>query len=299
MRQRFDSEYIKSELERVGRQLETELTVYLIGGGAMAFRGLKETTKNIDLIVTDGDDLRVLRAVLLDNGYDIVKGPGEEYDDLRAKRILENDDGYRIDIFNGQVIDKLVLSEGMRRRSEAYLDAGGLSVALVGSGDIFLFKSVAGRTDDIEDMFSLVQTELDFDVIEDELEQQIDLLGQELFVTHVNEALLELEEQHNISTPLAGRVSEITERVYRELELLQTFDESISRSELEAAVDLSLSRRRRRGSRTSCREGHYRGQRRHNCPEIYQPVNTNWHPVPLTAVARRKPIPSGVWMKPT
>jgi hypothetical protein len=239
MRRRFDSKYIESELRRVGRQLEIELTVYLIGGGAMSFRGLKETTKDIDLIVTDGDDLRVLQAVLLDNGYDIVKEPGEEYDDLGAQRILENDDGCRIDIFNQQVIDKLVLSDGMRRRSEAYLDAGRLSVALVSSEDIFLFKSVAGRTDDIEDMFSLVQTELDFDVIKDELEQQIDLLGQELFVTHANEALLELEEQHNISTPLAERVSEITERVYWELEVLQTFDESISRSELEAAVDLS------------------------------------------------------------
>jgi hypothetical protein len=239
MRRRFDGEYIESELRRIGRQLETELTVYLIGGGAMSFRGLKETTKDIDLIVSDGDSLRVLQAVLLDNGYDIVKEPGAEYDDLGAQRILENDDGCRIDIFNQQVIDKLVLSEGMRRRSEAYLDAGGLSVALVSAEDIFLFKSVAGRMDDIEDMFSLVQTELDFDVIEDELQQQIDLLGQELFVTHMNEALLELEEQHNISTPLAERVSEITERVYRELEVLQAFDESISRSELEIAVNLS------------------------------------------------------------
>lgn len=240
MRRRFDGEYIESELRRVGSQLETELTVYLIGGGAMAFRSLKETTKDIDLIVTDGDDLRVLQAVLLDNGYDVVKEPGEEYDDLGAQRILENDDGCRIDIFNRQVVDKLVLSEGMCRRSEAYLDAGGLSVALVSSEDIFLFKSVAGRTDDIEDMFSLVQTELDFDVIEDELEQQIDLLGQALFVTHANEALLELEARHNVSTPLAEQVSEITERVYRELEVLQAVDESIARPELEAAVELSV-----------------------------------------------------------
>ena len=239
MRRRFDSEYIEFELRRVGRQLETELTVYLIGGGAMSFRGLKETTKDIDLIVTDGGDLRVLQAVLLNNGYDIVKEPGEEYGNLGAKRILENDNGCRIDIFNQQVIDKLVLSKGMRRRSETYLDAGKLLIALVSAEDIFLFKSVAGRTDDIEDMFSLVQTDLDFDVIEDELEQQINLLGQELFVTYANEALLELEEQHNILTPLAERVSEITERVYREVEVLQTFDKSISRSELDAAVDLS------------------------------------------------------------
>ena len=239
MRQRFDSKYIESELGRVGGHLETDLTVYLIGGGAMAFQDLKETTKDIDLIVADGDNLRVLQAVLLENGYDIVKQPGEEYDDLGAQRILENNDGCRIDIFNKQVIDKLVLSEGMRRRSESYLDVGGLSVAVVSPEDIFLFKSVAGRTDDIEDMFALVQTDLDFDVIEDELEQQIELLGQELFVTYMNEALLALEEQHNITTPLGERVSEITERVYRELEVLQAFEESISRSELKAAVDLS------------------------------------------------------------
>src|SRR6056297_2171356 len=178
MRARFDSGYIEAELERIGTQIETPLTVYLIGGGAMAFRDLKNTTKDIDLIVTSGDDLQQLQTVLLANGYEIVKEPGEEYDELGAQRILENDDGCRIDIFNRQVIDKLVLSEGMRRRSEAYLNAGGLSVALVSAEDIFLFKSVAGRTDDIEDMFSLVQTELDFDVIEDELEQQINLLGQ-------------------------------------------------------------------------------------------------------------------------
>ncbi|MDZ7730585.1 MAG: hypothetical protein U5K37_06230 [Natrialbaceae archaeon] len=89
MRGQFDSEYIESELRRIGRQLETELTVYLIGGGAMALNGLKMTTKDIDLIVTDGDHLKVLQAVLLTNGYGIVKDPTEEYDDLGAKRTRE------------------------------------------------------------------------------------------------------------------------------------------------------------------------------------------------------------------
>jgi len=238
MRRRFDSEYIETELQDIGRQLETDLTVYLIGGGAMSFRDLKETTKDIDLIVTGGDDLRILQAVLLERGYDIVRDPNEEYDELGAQRILENNDGCRIDLFNQQVVDKLVLSEGMRRRSEFSFDMGKLSVALISTEDIFLFKLVAGRTDDIEDMFSLLQTNLDFDIIEDELEQQIELLGQELFVTHMNEALLELEAQHNVSTPLADRVSEITERIYSELEVLQAVEGSISRSSLEDVVDL-------------------------------------------------------------
>lgn len=239
MRARFDSEYIEAELERIGTQIETPLTVYLIGGGAMAFRDLKNTTKDIDLIVTSGDDLQHLQVVLLANGYEIVKDPGEEYDELGAQRILENDDACRIDVFNQQVIDKLVLSDGMRRRSERYLNAGELSVELVSAEDIFLFKAVAGRTDDIEDMFGLIQTALDFDVIEDELAQQIDLLGQELFVSYANEALVDLEEQHNVTTPLAESVSKITERVYRELEVLQAIDDSIDRSELATTLDLS------------------------------------------------------------
>jgi len=40
MRARFDSAYIRSELERIGQQLDNPLTVFLIGGGSMAFRGL-------------------------------------------------------------------------------------------------------------------------------------------------------------------------------------------------------------------------------------------------------------------
>jgi len=239
MRGRFDAEYIRSELERIGAHLETPLTGYLIGGGAMAFRDLKEATKDIDLVVTDGDALRELQTALLESGYEVVEEPGEEYDDLGAQRILENDDGCRVDVFNGQVVDKLVLSEGMRRRSEAHLEAAGLSVALVSAEDIFLFKAVAGRTDDIDDMFALVQTGLDFGVIEDELQAQIDLLGQELFVSYVNEALLELEERHNVTSPLSDPVEEITERVYRELEVLQAYDDATSRAELREKTEFS------------------------------------------------------------
>lgn len=239
MRKRFDSEYINAELERIGDHLEAPLTVYLIGGGSMAFRELKETTKDIDLVVTDEDALRQLQGALLACGYEIVKHPGEAYDELGAQRILENDDGCRIDVFNRQVVDTLILSKGMRERSEAYLDAGRLSVELVSAEDVFLFKSIAGRTDDIDDLFALVQTGLDFDVIEAELQRQIDLLGQELFVSHVNEALVALDERHNVTTPLADVVRDITERVYRELEVVQAFDDVISRAELYERVGLS------------------------------------------------------------
>lgn len=238
MRERFDGEYIRLELERIGDQLEASMTVFLLGGGAMAFRDLKETTKDIDLVVTDGDALRQLQSVLLGCGYEVVEEPGKEYDELGAQRILENDDGCRIDVFNRQMVDKLVLSEKMRERCRTHLECGALTVALVSAEDVFLFKSVAGRTGDIDDMFALVQTGLDFDVVQAELKRQIDLLGQELFVSYVSESLVALEERHNVITPLSEVVGEITERVYRELEVLQAFDDAVSRSELRERVDL-------------------------------------------------------------
>ncbi|WP_135536404.1 DUF6036 family nucleotidyltransferase [Halostella pelagica] len=241
MRARFDSSYIRSELERIGQQLDEPLTVFLIGGGSMAFRGLKDTTKDIDLIVASGADLGQLQAVLLELGYEIVREPDDEYEELGAQRILENEDGCRIDVFNQQVIDKLVLSEGIRKRSERYLDLGNLVVELVSPEDIFLFKAVAGRVDDIEDMFSLMQTGLDFDVVEAELAAQIELLDQELFVTYVNEALTDLTEQHNVRTPLHDPVAEITERVYEELEVLHTLDEPKSMPALQQDLDYSTA----------------------------------------------------------
>ena len=237
MRARFDSSYIRSELECIGQQLHEPLTVFLIGGGSMAFRGLKDTTKDIDLIVASGADLGQLQAVLLELGYDIVREPDEEYEELGAQRILENDDGCRIDVFNQQVIDKLMLSEGIRQRSDRHLDPGNLTVALVSPEDIFLFKAVAGRVDDIEDMFSLMQTGLNFDVVDAELAAQIELLEQELFVTYVNEALTDLTEQHNVTTPLHNPVAEITERVYEELEVLHVLDEPTSMTDLQQDLD--------------------------------------------------------------
>lgn len=237
MRERFDSSYIRSELERIGQQLDDPLTVFLIGGGAMAFRDLKNTTKDIDLVVTSGDDLRQLQAVLLELGYDIVRDPDDAYEELGAQRILENDDGCRIDVFNQQVINKLVLSDGIRRRSERYLDPGKLVVELVSPEDIFLFKAVAGRVDDIEDMFTLVQTSLDFDIVEAELTTQIELLDQELFVTYVNEALTDLTEEHNLTTPLHDPVAEITARVYEELEVLHALEEPTSMTDLQQDLD--------------------------------------------------------------
>jgi predicted transcriptional regulator len=53
----------------------------------------------------------------------------------------------------------------------------------------------------------------------------------------VNEALTDLTEQHNVTTPLHEPVAEITERVYEELEVLHALDGPKSVADLRTELD--------------------------------------------------------------
>ncbi|ELY61116.1 DUF6036 family nucleotidyltransferase [Natronolimnohabitans innermongolicus] len=240
MRPTFGREYIENEFQRIADGLSDPLTLFLIGGGAMSLRDLKEATKDIDLVVADGDTYGQLWAVLMDLEYAEVQSLAADYRALGATSCVENDDGCRLDIFNQQVANKLVLTEGMRDRSEPFLDTGRLTVRLVSNADIFLFKLIAGRDDDIEDMNVLVQAGVDYDIVRDELETQIDRLGDDQFVTFANEALVELEERYGVTTPIEDRVRELTNRYYRGLEVLHALDEPMPVDELAADLGLDL-----------------------------------------------------------
>ncbi len=238
MRPTFGREYIENEFQRIGDGLSEPLTVYLIGGGAMSLRDLKGATKDIDLVVPDGDAYGQLWAVLMGLGYAEVQSLEPDYRALGATSCVENDDGCRLDIFNQQVANKLVLTDGMQERSEPFLDTDRLTVRLVSNDDIFLFKLIAGRDDDIEDMNILVQAGLDYDIVWDELEAQIERLDDDQFVTFANEALVELEERYGVTTPIEARIQELTNRYYRGLEVLQALDERMTVDKLAAELEL-------------------------------------------------------------
>lgn len=242
-RPRFGREYIGDELERIGNRLQSEVTAFLIGGGAMSLRNLKDTTKDIDLVVTSDDEYERLLATLGELGYDEVTDIDDEYRKLGARLCIENDDGCRIDLFNEQVADKLVFSEGMQDRSEELLTHRHLSVRLVSLEDIFLFKAVAKRPDDIEDMNTLVQTSLDFESIEREIDDQVSLLGGERFTTYVFESLTELDERYGVQTPLEERITEYNERYMEGFEIRMVLSDETPRTvgELSEKLDLDES----------------------------------------------------------
>ncbi|WP_200530892.1 hypothetical protein [Halorubrum sp. LN27] len=242
-RERFGRGYIEAELQRIADHLQTEVEAYLIGGGAMALHqpSLKDTTKDIDLVVVDETALSRLMGVLDELGYEEVTDLGEEYDRLGARHCVRNDAGCQFDVFYRQIADKLFFSDGMQARSQQFLSSEYFSVGLVSFEDIFLFKAVAERTDDIGDMATLVQTELDFDVISDELERQVELLGGEFFVTVVSASLERLDEAEGIQTPLDDVVREYYQRYMEGYELRIQLDEEEPKSVSELAAELGVS----------------------------------------------------------
>jgi hypothetical protein len=89
-RPQFDAADLEAELQELGATLRTEVTAFLIGGGAMAFRGLKDTTKDIDLVVTTETEFNQLLGALDAHGYEEVSELDETYRQLGARLCVEN-----------------------------------------------------------------------------------------------------------------------------------------------------------------------------------------------------------------
>jgi predicted nucleotidyltransferase len=190
----FGSSAIRRQFSELANLIKDELTVYLIGGGALTLEDLKNATKDIDLIVQKESELRQLWSVLRSAGYEPQEDFGEAYDELETAFILEKD-RRRFDVFRGQVAGVIYLSDSMISRSHHLFDEDGLSVRMVSLNDIFLFKAVANRQDDVDDMIRIAQGGIDDDVIVDEILTQLELLGSDVFIGSMKQKLDRLEDQ--------------------------------------------------------------------------------------------------------
>ena len=190
----FGSSAIRRQFSELAGLLDEELTVFLIGGGALTLDGLKNATKDIDLIVREQAELQRLRYVLSTAGYEPPENLAAEYDELDAAFILENG-ARRFDVFHEQVAGVIHLSDPMIARSTHRFEEDELSVRTVSIHDIFLFKAVANRADDVDDMIEIAQAGIDDDVIMAEIETQLDFLGRDEFITAMKHKLDRLDEQ--------------------------------------------------------------------------------------------------------
>ena len=89
----FGGDAIRRQFSELAGLLENELTVYLIGGGALTLDDLKNATKDIDLIVRERAELKRVWRVLTAAGYEPQGELSEVYDELGAA-FIKKQGGY-------------------------------------------------------------------------------------------------------------------------------------------------------------------------------------------------------------
>ena len=113
--------FTKSELEsllvNVGKKVKKPISIYMIGGCALSFKGIKDRTKDIDIIVASQEDFDTFDESMRENGFQLMTERETEFYltalavymkedsriDARAKRkILQRMSGKRCERKNNQ-----------------------------------------------------------------------------------------------------------------------------------------------------------------------------------------------------
>ncbi len=230
MRRSFGKTDLDDAFRSVGRHVQQPVTCYLIGGGAMTFRERKAATKDLDIVLAATEDMETVLTAMEAAGLTRLDNLQEDYRRLGTRVIFENERGLRFDIYEKVVAEKLALSERMIARSEKYEEFGGLAVRLASPEDIFLFKSVADRPEDIDDMSILASGGLQWPAIRDEIFAQESRGNWAAFLAT---KLEELEEKYDIRAPIIDEIRERAEaRAFYEVLAPALTEGALSRAEI-------------------------------------------------------------------
>jgi len=209
----FNKEELNKLLVKVGLKMEKPINIYMIGGCALSFKGLKPATKDIDIIVTKEADFERFDKSMRKNRFKSITDRESEFY-LTALAVYRKEES-RIDVFLKQVGKTLFLTNSMIKRAKKYKDYGKLAVYLVSNEDIFLFKTMTSREGDISDCDRIMREELDYNVIYNEIVEQSKGEGKRWFFW-VYENLCKLENYNGIRVPIKNKVFALVKKYWKE-----------------------------------------------------------------------------------
>ena len=145
-------------LRDLGAALEGPVCIYLLGDENMRLKGLKESARDCDMVVRDRADFEAVTKGLAGMGYSVVAPTEYAADDgrLHPDGILEHPALPRVYVFAGMVMGGIALTDSPADPA-ARMEFGSLRVAVLRNEHVLLFKAVAGREGDIQDMAALVR----------------------------------------------------------------------------------------------------------------------------------------------
>ncbi len=213
-RANFDPDYVAKELMRLDNVLIDKLCIYLLGGAVMAINGLKPGTKDIDVIVENERDHRILVCSLKKCEYYVLQTQdlSRPYVELSATA-MQNLEGFRLEIFIKYVAKKLSLTDTIKQRAYRIYQGKELTVFCLSNEDMFLMKGMTERDRDLEDMELIARTDIDYNLVLNECVEQSkgDPRGN-IWESSLYEKCVELKEKYGIEVPILKKLRKISER---------------------------------------------------------------------------------------
>ncbi len=217
----FDIGKLDRLMEEIGSNLHTEVKAYLIGGFAMMKNGIKDSTKDVDIVFNTEEEAKIFIDSAIEIGFLPDKDLPNEYEEMDMITVLRDQEERRFDIFVKQVLKGLTLTTDMQDRGKT-IEYSHLKILIGSNEDIFLFKSITSRPADLEDMRNLARTgSIDWKVIEREANNQPTPWR---WIGRLYGRLTDLEEEYKIWTPLTNglqREAEIAAAIELLLSTLQ------------------------------------------------------------------------------
>jgi hypothetical protein len=214
-------EQIEELFKELNSSIYKKIDAFTIGGAVLLKRGMKEATKDIDLVVSTKKEFLEMQNALIKIGF-IGKLPGKEYSHMNLNQIFERGD-FRIDLFEKEVCGRFSLSDDMKKRAEKVIDLDHVKIHLCSNEDIFLFKTMTEREGDITDCVSIARTQNpDWSIILGELKSQIKHSKQDVWITWVGERFDILKDDEKIDIPIMDDINDLRNKFFDDLEKKQS-----------------------------------------------------------------------------
>ena len=200
-------EEVNEVLEQLGQVLEHKVEALLIGGAVMLELGLKDATKDIDVVCRNEEDKERLLAAARALGFEIV-GPEKRHERLGVKRLAVKG-GRNLDVFAERISYDFDLSEAMWQRATRIRSFGGLVIRDASLEDIFIMKLIANRPGDAKDCAALFSAVLDYDSVYQEIEAQYRKAGeakQKIWINYIEEGIARLQD-NDLTIPIGDKIS--------------------------------------------------------------------------------------------
>src|SRR3989339_643063 len=184
----------------IARILNRKITLYAVGGTAMMFLGLKDSTLDIDIVFENEKDKKTFKEAIKSLGYreiDAIKVYGAR---RNQPEMLKLNDA-RFDLFVVNVID-FVFSENMQKRAESIHQFGeNLILKIADPHDIILMKCATDRLKDKDDARKIIGLgKIKWEILAEEARKQI-VLGKDKAAFELGYFLEELKNKMNVEIP--------------------------------------------------------------------------------------------------